>query len=155
MVDKPDAQVPRSASEAEDESSLVNESMLQPDVEDADDNEPELGTPFQRLLWWTGFIAVDLEVLLVLASALKLVRWRGSLESWILFGLAGVIGICWVLLQWTYGKLGDELKKFVTGNGKNFRSDSSLSPLAQVLVVAGALLVGGLGFYFCVWYVKH
>lgn len=155
MADDPGADVPRSASETEDESPLLKESAVQPDVEDAVDDEPEPRTPFQRFLWWTGFIAVDLEALLVLAGVLKLIRWRGSLESWILFGLAGVIGICWVLLQWSYGTLGAELKKFITGNGKNFRSDSSLSPLVQVLVVVGVLLFGGLGFYFCVWYVKH
>jgi hypothetical protein len=154
MADKPDARDPLSASETH-ASSPVTESVQQPDVEVEDDEEPEPRTPFQRLLWWTGFVAVDLEVLVLLASVLKLVRWRGNLELWIQSTLLGLIGACWLLLQWSYGTLGAEIKKFVTGDGKNFRSDSNLSPVAQVLIVAGALLIGGLGFYFFLWYMKH
>jgi hypothetical protein len=143
------------ASETDETSSPAKENAVQEDVGHEYDDQPEPRTPIQRLLWWTGFIAVDLEVLVVLAYVLKVVRWRGNFEPLIQLSLLGVIGACWVLLQWSYGTLGVELKKFVTGNGKNFRSDSSLSPFVQVLVIVVVLLVGGLGFYLCAWYVKH
>ena len=85
--------------------------------------------------------------------ALLVLRLSGILElppdiafslNWPLFVL---IATCWVALEVSAGTLKASLKRMFLGHGKSFKSDSALSPVAQLLIVIAGLAVAAASVY--------